>query len=462
MFQVKLLNTSTFRAALLYLTLFTLSVAALLFYLFWNTSQLMREQTDEAILADILSLSTSFKSGGVPRLARSVSALSRDPRLSIYLLLDPEGRPVAGNLNKKPDLTPLGDNWYSFEYLRITDNREELHAARARVFNLQPGFYLLVGRDIEETVRLQKVMLQAAIYGLGLILILGIGGGLLMSRNFRRRIDSINQASSQIMDGDLSRRIPLTGSGDEIDQLAGNLNQMLMRIEGLMTGMREVTDNVAHDLRSPINRLRSRLEVTLMKPASNEEYRDVLMQTIEEADKLLVTFNALLSVARLEAGSAEVRMEELDITRLVQDAVEFVSLVAEEQGVQIHLDIPEKSPNEKIHIRASRPLLSQAVINLLDNALKYGITDTPEIRVAVRVTDRLVISVADNGPGIPPQDMARVTERFVRLDASRNRPGSGLGLSLVSAVAQWHGGELHLRRNEPQGIIVEIMLPLNL
>lgn len=455
MFQTRLLRTTTFRVALLYLSIFFLSISALYAYFYLSAVGLMSDQTDLAIEADMEDLSRRYEEGGIPNLARRVAVLSRDPRLSVYLLMDPDGRPVAGNLNKKPDLRDVGGGWQEFEFLRITDNFEETHAARAKTFTLPSGFYLLVGRDVEEFHKFGAVIWRAVIYGLGLTVILGLVGGILVSRHFTRRIDTINRTSSDIMAGDLSRRIPVSGSGDEIDQLGNNLNLMLGRIESLMNGMREVTDNIAHDLRSPINRLRNRLEVTLLQTASPEEYKKVLEETIQEADELLAVFNALLSVAQLESGAREIEQAPVDVVELIRQVVDFMEPAGEERGVSFNLDLPE----DAFTVNAARPLISQALINLIDNALKYGRAEDSQITVGFeREAETLVIYVADNGPGIPPSDMSRVTERFVRLDTSRNRQGSGLGLSLVSAVAQRHGGKLRLRKNPPKGLRAEIVL----
>ena len=365
---------------------------------------------------------------------------------------------MAGNLNKIPDMKDAGEDWQEFEFVRITNNFEEKHAARAKTFTLPQGFYLLVGRDVEEFNKFSAVILNAMIYGLAMTVLFGLIGGVLISRNFTRRIDSINRTSSDIMAGDLSRRIPVRGSGDEIDQLGVNLNMMLSRIESLMNGMRDVTDNIAHDLRSPINRVRNKLEVTLMKPASPEDYKKIMQETIAEADELLAVFNALLSVAQLESGARDIQKEMLDVVDLIKQAVEFMEPAGEEIGVHFDLDLPE----DPLFIKAARPLMSQAIINLIDNSLKYGRSNDPVISVGITTSkDTLTIYVSDNGPGIPPADMSRVTERFVRLDASRNRPGSGLGLSLVSAIAQRHGGELCLQQNLPQGLRAEIVLTLD-
>ncbi len=455
MFQIKLLNTTTFRAALFYLAVFGLSSVAVISYLYWNTAGVMMRQTDQEIMDELDNLSAHFKRGGIGGVMRVIKRRSHDPRLSLYLLLDSQGRRLAGNLSNVPKFVQQSDNWVHFEYRRVRDMATKITPARGRFVNLPRKVTLLVARDVDELRQLERLMSQAMIYGLGLIVLMGFGGGLLISRNFHRRIDSINRASRQIMAGDLSRRVPIKGSDDEIDQLSENLNSMLERIEALMKGMRQVTDNVAHDLRSPINRLRNRLEVTLMQENSAAHYRDVLQNTIEEADALLAIFNALLSITRLEAGTVDVQMEALDIGKLVMDAAEFLAPVAEDQGFKYNVQVLEK----EIMAFVSRPLLSQAVVNVIDNALKHGRGDVLEIGICVkRQQDEIIIEVRDKGPGIPIDQIGHVTERFVRLDESRTRHGSGLGLSLVSAIIQIHKGVLTLKRNNPQGLIVEIVL----
>ena len=455
MFQAKLLKTTTFRAALFYLAIFCFSSVALISYLYWNTAGVMMRQTDQEIMDEIANMSGYYKRSGIPGMIRLVKQRSLDPRLSLYLLMDPQGRPLAGNLSNLPDYSVQADNWIHFDYRRQRETEIKVTTARGRLIDLSLGFKLLVARDVEELRQLDRLMTQAMVYGLGLILLMGGAGGLLISRNFRRRIDSINRASKQIMDGDLSRRVPIKGTDDEIDQLSQNLNSMLERIEDLMRSMRQVTDNVAHDLRSPINRLRNRLEVTLMQDSSNAELREVLEKTIEEADSLLVTFNALLSLTRLEAGTSEVPMDKLDICALVQDAAEFIAPIAEEKGFHYHT----QTPHQPLMVQGSYPLLSQAVVNLIDNALIYGGGENPHVQIEVEDwLDKVMIRICDTGTGIPDQELERVMERFVRLDESRTNQGSGLGLSLVAAIVQLHQGQLKLAQNIPQGLKAEIVL----
>ena len=267
-------------------------------------------------------------------------------------------------------------------------------------------------------------------------------GGLLMSRNFLRRIDVISDTSKAIMAGGLSERMPVRGTNDEIDRLSGNLNNMLDQIERLMTGMREVSDNVAHDLKTPLTRLKARVEAALRQD-TKASYKEALVETISEADQLLATFNALLSIARTEAGQTSEQMEPLDVSEVAEEMAELYQPLVEDAGGTF-----EFSGAPDLRVTASRQLLAQAISNLIDNALKYAQPQEGENRalevalLVQRTKDNVEVTVADNGPGIPETEREHVLQRFVRLDSSRSQPGSGLGLSLVAGVARLHGGAL--------------------
>jgi signal transduction histidine kinase len=459
-----LLRTSTFRLAVIYLALFAASAITLLAYVYWNTAGFLARQTDEAVEAEIGGLAEQYRQGGLPLLVHTVIQRSRDPGSSLYLVLDPAGRVLAGTLDARPQVEPGPDGWFDFDYNRKTLDGTEVKAARARAFYLQEGFYLLVGRDVQERREIENLITNALIWAIGLTVALGLVGGLFMSRNMLARVDEINRSSLDIMGGDLSQRLPIAGTGDELDQLGRNLNAMLDQIEALMTGMRQVTDNIAHDLRSPLNRLRNRLEVTLMQEASADDYRLALEKTIAEADNLLGTFNALLMIARAEAGSLRDSMSWVDLSTTLHDAAELYEPLAEEHDIKLSLDVPEK-----LMIWGTRELLSQAVANLLDNAIKHGLPTDAEgprtIEIAAvpemsRGVKSVALSVTDHGPGIPEDQRQHVLERFVRLEASRNTPGSGLGLSLVAAVARLHGGTVELDDAEP-GLRVTLLLPVS-
>jgi Signal transduction histidine kinase len=296
-----------------------------------------------------------------------------------------------------------------------------------------------------------------------LLVVIGLAGGLLASRAILRRITQMTATSESIMSGDLSQRISTTGSGDELDELARNLNAMLDRIEHLMAGLREVSDNIAHDLKTPLNRLRNRAEAVLREARTIEDYQEGLERTIEQADEIIRTFNALLLIARLEAGAVDESKEVFDLTALVGDLVELYGPHAEESDRQLTFDAPGE-----ILVLANRQLIGQAIANLIDNALKYGEpapgsangSGVRDIEVALRRTGSGVeVIVADHGPGIPQGDRERALKRFVRLEASRTRPGSGLGLSLVAAVARLHDGQVRLEDNEP-GLRVVLSWPV--
>ena len=317
------------------------------------------------------------------------------------------------------------------------------------------GNRLIVGRDIEEQRAFADAMKRTFLIGFGTLSLLGLIGGLAISRFTLNRIESITSTSRSIMAGDMSRRVPVDGSGGELDDLAQNLNEMLDRIEGLMSGLREVSDNIAHDLKTPINRLRNSAEAALRDSRGEAAYREGLERTIEKADDLIKTFNALLLIARLEAGPLEESLEQFDLGAVVDDVAELYMPAAEEDGFDLTVET-EKG----VTVMANRQLIGQAVANLIDNAIKYSRVSTANgaIRVAAgRAGDGAVISVADNGPGISAPDRKRVVKRFVRLEESRTKPGTGLGLSLVAAVARLHHGEVRLHDNHP-GLKVELHL----
>jgi len=449
----RILRTSTFRLALLYLALFSVSAFGLLGFIYWNTASFIAKQTDETIEAEITGLAEQYRLTGLAGLTAVVIERSRNQRESLYLLAAADKRPLAGNLDSWPDEPTQGDGWIDFAYQRPMSGQAVVHHARARHLVLPNGFQLLVGRDVEERLQIGRLIRDAVAWAVALTLGLGLAGGILMSRNLLRRIEAANAVARGIMAGDLSHRVALRGSGDELDQLAANVNAMLDQIERLLAGMRQVTDNIAHDLRGPLHRLRTRLEVTLAQSPDTATYRAALEDTVAEAEALLNTFNALLSIAELDAGAAHPTLEPLDFGRLVGDVAELYAPVAEEQGLTFTVAAPDG-----LQVRGERHLLSQALSNLVDNAIKYtprGGTVTVSAR---RAGDTCESVVADNGPGIPEADRERVQDRFVRLEASRHRAGSGLGLSLVRAVARVHGGRLRLEDNAP-GLRAVLALP---
>ncbi len=458
----KLFRTTTFRLSLTYLALFSAAAVVAVFYIYWNTTVLLSRQLNQTIDAELKGLAEQYRGGGLDQLVRIVAERSRTPGNSLYLVADKDGKQLAGNLSAvSPQLwESLGP--VEFFYSRPAPGGVERRLAFANVFRLPGGYRLIVGRDIEDRRELARLIRITMLWGLGVMALVGIGGGYWVSRRLLARIDNLSATTRTIMKGDLTGRLPVSGSGDELDRLAQSLNLMLARIEQLMAGLREVSDNIAHDLKTPLNRLRNRVEEALREPSDGTVYREALERTIEEADGLIKTFNALLSIARLEAGAGGENRDTLDLSALVSDVAELYEPVAEEQGIVLKADAATP-----IVIRGDRQLLGQAIANLIDNALKYGAPTAqggngwaPEVEVRAETDDGAAeITVTDRGPGVPAPERERVLGRFVRLEASRSEPGSGLGLSLVAAVARLHGGSLRLEDNEP-GLRVILSLPL--
>jgi signal transduction histidine kinase len=337
-----------------------------------------------------------------------------------------------------------------------------------RVTELSSGFRLLIGRDLEERRRLFGIVAQAAQWSVLIVVVLGLGGGIFVARRVLTRIDAMTGTTRRIMAGDLSDRLPVGGSGDELDRLAENLNAMLERIEALMIGLKEVSDNIAHDLKTPLTRLRNRAEEALARSRTEAEYRSALERTIEESDGLIRTFNALLMIARAESGQARGNMDEFDAADVAKGIHELYEPLAEDNGMMLRVQA-QAAP-----LHGNRELISQALANLVENAVKYGKpvpapqplgagatpdADRKEILIeACREGERVLLSVTDHGPGIPAADRKHAVERFVRLEASRTQPGSGLGLSLASAVATLHGGDLLLDDAHP-GLVATLAIP---
>jgi signal transduction histidine kinase len=375
----------------------------------------------------------------------------------IYLVTDPDGQPLAGNIAAWPAGVPTHSTWLSFGLERTINGRHEVHPARGRLFVIPGGYRLLVGRDISDAAafrsRIRTTLLWAGLIALGI----GVIGGTVMSRNLLRRVEQVNRTSERVMAGNLSDRVPLHGTRDEFDQLAANLNRMLDQIERLMTAMREVTDDVAHDLRTPLSRLRTRLERALADPSGADPSRgasqaEAIRAAIDEADRLLATFNALLRIAELESGARLDQTAPVDLSEVARSAAELYEPVAEEKGFTVSV-VAEPG----VRISGDWHLLSQALANLLDNALKYAGGGEIELRV-FHENGQAILEVADQGPGIPEADRQSVLDRFVRLEPSRTTPGNGLGLSLVRAIARRHDGSVTLEDNRP-GLRVQLQFP---
>jgi hypothetical protein len=457
----KLFNTTAFKLTLVYLTVFALFAAFLLGYFAWNTRRLITEQITRTVDAEITGLSEQYAQGGIRRLVFVIDARARRPGSSLYLVSTFAGDGLAGNVGVLGEGVLEHTGWTETVYRRLDDPEGVQHHALVRVFQLPSGFRLLVGRDLDERERLYDVVLAAGQWSIALVVVLGLAGGFFVARRVLRRVDAMTETSRTIMAGDLSGRLPTTGSEDELDRLAVNLNAMLERIEALMRGFKEVSDNIAHDLKTPLTRLRNRAEEALRGGKGEVDYRAALEATIEESDGLIRTFNALLMIARAESGQASTPMTEFDAAEIAHGVGELYDPLADEKGLKLKVEADAPLP-----LRGNRELVTQALANLVDNAIKYAGPDRAaangapaEVVVRAAAADgRITLSVCDQGPGIPEADRDHAIERFVRLEQSRSEPGSGLGLSLASAVACLHGGRLTLEDNAP-GLRATLSLP---
>lgn len=453
--KTRLLGTSTFKIAILYLALSGATLVGALAFIYWSTTDLIERQMNETIQAEIRGLSEQYHDEGLAGLVeviRQRSGRGGTPE-NVYLLTDPLFRPLVGNLEVWPGEAGATEGWIELQLRRKKKQDSEVHTIRARLFELAGGFHLLVGRDTAERGDFRRIMEEGIAWALAPVLLVGLGSGILVGRYALRRVDAVAATSREIVKGDLTRRVPLSGSGDEFDRLARTINEMLDQIDMLMTGMRVVTDGLAHDLRSPLTRAKGGIELALRKDKDVETYRNALEQTNIELDTILRTFEALINIAEAEAGMNRLTLTELDLSGLVLDLFQMYQPIAEEAEIELTAEIVDDAT-----ATANRQMLAQAIANLLDNAIKF----TPHGgRIAVSLTEsgrRQVLCVADSGPGIPAADRTRVLDRFVRLDNNSSAPGSGLGLSLVAAVARLHGATFELGDNAP-GLRATLVFP---
>ncbi|MFI5015097.1 MAG: ATP-binding protein [Hyphomicrobiales bacterium] len=452
----KLVRTTAFRLTVTYALIFAVIAASVLAYVAWSGRRLVEQGMHETVDAEVNGLIDQFRAGGIRRLVASVEQRTRRPGSSLYLVTTFVGDSLAGNVARLPAsvLNSSGDT-PDTPYERLDDPDDVTHHAYVRVFVLPGGFRLVVGRDLAELNGLGSAVRRAFVLALVVLTAFGLAGGFLVARRVLARIDSMTASANAIMAGELAKRLPLAGSNDELDRLAASLNAMLDRIGDLLAGLKEVSDNIAHDLKTPLTRLRNGAEQALRTAASPQDYRQALERTIEESDNLIRVFNALLMIARAEGGRAVENMGQFDAAEMARSVVELYEPLAEEAGVALSVEAPGA-----LRAHGNRELVGQALANLVDNALKYAQpaeagarpqSAPAEVQVSARANGSgyAEVTVADHGPGIPEGDRERVLERFVRLESSRTRPGFGLGLSLANAVMRLHGGSLKLEDNHP-------------
>ncbi len=436
---------------MLYAALFSLSVLVLGSFVYGAVDLLVERQREQTVRAEFEGLAGELRARGLRGLIVAIQNRLAPERVGdgIYLLIDGLGQPLAGNLTGWPARVEREGPWLVFPVEQRGIDRAPVNEAYVLEFLLPGGFRLLVGQNTHSSAKVLDTILDAFLLGVAAMLLLAVGGGLFFSRNLLRRVEAINRGAERVRQGDVGYRMPVGRSNDEFDRLGTNLNAMLDEIQRLMGAIRAVTDNIAHDLRSPLTRLRNHLEA--IDGDGADAQRQAIRAAIGEADQVLATFRALLSIADAESGAALTGRERVDLAAVAADVADLYEPVAEEQGRMI-----ERRIAGGIAVSGNRQLLFQAAANLLDNALKYG---RGTIELALGADGSIVrLVVADRGPGIRPEDRERVLERFVRLDASRSTPGTGLGLSLVTAIARLHGGTFDLKDNVP-GLRAVISLP---
>lgn len=469
-------RTTAARLSALYFLLFAVCAILLVLYMTGLSARMLATQTQETINEEMISLGRAYERGGLPLLVRVIGQRSRQPGANLYLITDPDGQILAGNVqNLEPGvLETQGWTTEPFTYQRFGEGTESRalaegaaptvddqppmrHAAMALVLRLPNQMILLVGRDLGEPERFRVVVRRALMVALGMMGLGGLAIWFFVGRRALKRIDDVSEASRRIMAGDLARRLPVSGAGDEFDRLSENLNAMLTRIAGLNEGLKQVSDNIAHDLKTPLTRLRNRAEAALGGSPDEVGYRAALESTIAESDQLIRTFNAILMISRLEAGYSSEAVSKVDLGVVVRDVAELYEPVAEESGVSLSVEA-----GDGYTVDGNRELLAQALSNVVDNAIKYSAdaVASPAVKVKLeRAAAGIVLSVSDNGKGIPDSgDRERATERFVRLEQSRTQPGSGLGLSLAKAVMTFHAGRLELAPAYP-GLSVRLIFP---
>ncbi len=460
----RFIRTTTFRLTLLFLALFAAAAAAFLGYIYVATAGEVTRRADNEIAREMNSLEATYRQGGVAGLNTAIIERSASERPFVYLLMDKDGKKISGTIPVSPiDATEKGENWARFTLTDTDlDGGEIRKSARGLQERLEGGEILFVGADVSESEAF-VVGIARALWGAGaLIIILGLAGGILVSRNVARQMQGLTEAVAAVRGGDLRARVRVRGVRDEYDELAEGLNDMLDRLEQSMGGLRHAGDAIAHDLRSPLTRLRARLEASLIEIENGKgDPLQAMEQALIDADNVLSTFNAVLAIARLQAAGRVPDPKPFDPGELASNIAELYEAVCEDKGLDFKAEL-----TPRLTVNGAKEILTQAIANLLDNAIKY----TPEggavmLRVRRRSSGEVEFSVTDTGPGVPEEDRARVVQRFVRLENSRSEPGSGLGLSLVAAVAEAHGGRLELSEGpgavegSGPGLRVALVLP---
>jgi len=459
----RIFRTTPFRLTLLFLALFAAAASAFLAYIYIATAGEAARRTDREIEREMRTLTAAYERAGVDAVNQSLIERAASERPFLYLLIGPDGRRISGSIEASPVEHFTGTPaWTTFHVSDLEQGQPIQRPARGLQERLAGGESLFVGADVAED-EAYVVKVVRALWGAGaLVILLGLAGGILVSRNVSQSVTNLTGVVDAVRGGDLAARAPVRGARDEFDELAAGLNEMLDRLERSMAGHRHAGDAIAHDLRSPLTRLRARLEVAYLDvEAGRGDPTQALQQALEDTDGVLKTFQVVLAIARLQAAGAAPDPTSFDLAELAADVAELYAPLCEEKGLEFDSEL-----TRGLTVSANRDFVAQALANILDNAVKY----TPAggavmLRVRRRTSGDAEASVTDTGPGVPEPDRARVAERFVRLENSRNAPGAGLGLSLVAAVAEAHAGALELDEGPGKvgelgpGLRVALVLP---
>jgi signal transduction histidine kinase len=452
------LRSSTFKFALVAIGLFGAIVLALFSYVYLSTASYVRSRADSAIATEQAVLQRAYDRGGPNDLIVVIQQWISDQHFqnSVYLLADPSFAPIAGNLKAWPP-TLGSEGWRNFRVQEWKPDAANQALLRGVVKTLSGGEHLLVGRDIDDLDAFARDIKVALISGIGLVFVLAGVASVMVTRRTVGRIDAINATSRAIMQSGLDKRIPLRGTGDEWDQVAKNLNLMLDRIEILMQEVRQVTDNVAHDLRTPLARMRGRLEKAHHRQRDSEYDQALIDDTIANLDAVLRIFSSITRIAQIEANAQRAAFRTVNIAEVMREIVELYDAAAEERSIRLSC-----VGDQRVLVTGDRDLIFDAVANLVDNAIKHGrAAGEVTVEVAESSDGGAIVSVADDGPGIPAAEYPNVFKRFYRLERSRLAPGNGLGLSLVAAVARLHGARIEMLDNQP-GLKVRLLFPANM
>jgi signal transduction histidine kinase len=453
---IKTLRSSTLRLALICIGVFGTVVCSLFSYVYWSTASYLRSRSDHAIAAERAVLHHAYDDAGRHGLIMAIAQRIAEQRLEggLYLLTDASLEPVAGNLTAWPAPLKGVQGWGNFDAPEWQGEDAERPLLRAAFETLPDGSHLLVGKDIDDLDEFAEQIMMALTLSVLFTFVLAGFSSIFVTRRTVARIEAINATSRAIMHSGLGqRRIPRKGNGDEWDQLAENLNRMLDRIEGLMAEVKEVSDNVAHDLRTPLARMRGRLEKAYVSRRDGDHDQALIGDTMADLDAVLRMFTSLTRISQIETSDRMAAFRTVNLAHLAREVAELFDAAAEEKGGRLSV-----TADQPLLVTGDRDLLFDAVANLIDNAIKHG-RDAGQVAVEVALENGgAVIAIADDGPGIPASESQQVFKRFYRLERSRRTPGNGLGLSLVAAVARLHDARIELSDNAP-GLRFRLVFP---